>query len=199
MQVWGQSRYSLAGLFEFIWPSFIIVSPLLTQKSDIPSHSNGPLAHSHFSPQTQRKCMISRNWAAFYTMWFRPTPQQLAHFSAICPSLKSLQNGSVNPTWNSTYHWRAGEDRGSYASQQRPRANDKTGKISIQSRGGHSTTGNRINCPLCMPSDATSWPEAIRKHFTSSRSSSANSPSNYERLSPNAMLAFLAACHYDGW
>ena len=75
-----------------------------------------------------------------------------------------------------------------------PRANDRTGKISIRSRGGHSTTGNRIHCPLCMPSDRPSWPEAIRKRFTSSGSSSANSPSNHQRFSPNAMLAFLTAC-----
>ena len=72
------------------------------------------------------------------------------------------------------------------------RANDRTGKISIRSHGGHSTTGNRIHCPLCMPSDVTSWPEAIRKRFTSSGPSSANSPSNYRRFSPNPMLAFLA-------
>ena len=138
--------------------------------------------------------MISRNWATFYTMWPRPTPQRLAHFSVIYPSLESLQNGSVNSTWNSTYHWRAGEDRGSWASHQHPRTNDTTGKISIRSREGHSTIGNRIHCPLCMPSDATSLPEAIRMCFTSSDSSSANSPSNHQRFSPNAMLAFLAAC-----
>ena len=191
VEVCKQSCYSLASLFDFIWPSFIFISPLLIQKSDIPLHGNAPQAHSDFSPQTQRKCMISRNWAAFYTMWFHPTPQRLAHFSMIYPSLKSLQNGSVNPTWNPTYNWRAGDDWGSCASHQCPRANDRTGKISIWSCGGHSTTGNHIHCPVYMPSDATSWPEAIQK-CSSSESSSTNSPSNDQWFSPNVMWAFLA-------
>ena len=148
----------------------------LTLSSLLSTHHHicggAPWDRSHFFPYTQRVCNIEEPDCVFDYVILSYT-STIRAFSAVYPSLKSCQDDSSRSTWISTTHrWRAGEDWGPCASHQRLRADGGPGKIKIWNNGGGHFT------PLCMPWGVT-WPEATQKRFTSSRSSSTDSPPNH--------------------